>query len=220
MDFNDDFHEELFEEIRKETELEVAKQLKEAEAAAVEEANRKIVEAAEEAERLRKEELRGFTGRDGKDGKDGERGRDGRDGKDGPAGPMGPTGPQGLKGDRGRDGLDGEDGDGIEKAYVNDNYHLTIKLNSGKVIDAGYVRGQAGVNGTKGGRVTGGYSGGGGNSFPLAITQENAGKFITNDGTSLFWDTFDEHGSHNIDGGHARSVYLVSQNTDGGSASG
>jgi len=76
---------------------------------------------------------------------------------------------KGDKGDPGRDalpaipaedGIDGLDGVGVDKAYVDDNHHLTIKLTSGKVIDAGYVRGPAGVSSGKGGRVTGGYSGG------------------------------------------------------------
>ena len=76
---------------------------------------------------------------------------------------------KGDKGDPGRnalpaipaeDGIDGLDGVGVDKAYVNDNHHLTIKLTSGKVIDAGYVRGPSGASSGKGGRVTGGYSGG------------------------------------------------------------
>ena len=127
----------------------------------------------------------GINGKDGQNGKDGAAaaaGRDGTDGKDGRMGPQGPRGapgPVGLQGEAGKDGeaaerglqglpgvdgLDGEDGVGIEKAWVNDNYHLTIRLTSGKVIDAGYVRGPAGVSSGKGGRITGGYSGGGSGS--------------------------------------------------------
>lgn len=129
-----------------------------------------------------KDGINGKDGRDGKDGKAAAAGRDGVDGKDGPEGSQGPRGEPGEVGPRGepgkdgkdgergseglpgRDGLDGDDGVGIEKAWVDDNYHLTIKLTSGKVIDAGYVRGQAGVSSGKGGRVTGGYTGGGSGS--------------------------------------------------------
>ena len=135
-----------------------------------------------------KDGIDGQDGKDGKDGRDGKdgvvaaAGRDGTDGKDGRMGPQGPRGapgPVGLQGEPGKDGkdaerglqglpgvdgLDGEDGVGIEKAWVDDNYHLTIRLTSGKVIDAGYVRGPAGVSSGKGGRITGGYIGGGSGS--------------------------------------------------------
>lgn len=137
-----------------------------------------------------KDGINGKDGRDGKDGKDGEAaaaGRDGLDGKDGRMGPQGPRGapgPVGLQGAAGKDGKDGErgpqglpgidgvdgvDGVGIERAYVDSNYHLTLRLTSGKVIDAGYVRGQAGVNGSKAGRASGGYSGGGGGKNPSIV---------------------------------------------------
>lgn len=168
----DDFHDELFQELQRETELEVARQLEVARREAKEEAERQRKEAEEEAKRLRKEaleerkrkrkeELRGLPGAPGKDG------RDGKPGKDGAMGPMGPAGPQGLKGDPGPRGQDGEDGVGVEKAWVDEEHHLKIKLTSGTVIDAGYVRGKAGVSAGKGGRVTGSsYVGGGtGSSF-------------------------------------------------------
>jgi hypothetical protein len=145
----------------------------------------------------------GINGKDGQDGKDGEAaaaGRDGKDGKDGRMGPQGPRGapgPVGLQGEAGKDGeaaerglqglpgvdgLDGEDGVGVEKAWVDDNYHLTIRLTSGKVIDAGYVRGPAGVSSGKGGRVTGGYTGGGsGSNFYVTGSRydENGDLIIT-----------------------------------------
>ena len=129
-----------------------------------------------------KDGTNGKDGRDGKDGKAAAAGRDGVDGKDGRMGPQGPRGapgPVGLQGESGKDGKDGErgpqglpgpagedgeDGVGIEKAWVDDNYHLTLRLTSGKVIDAGYVRGKPGTSGGKGGRVTGGYTGGGSGS--------------------------------------------------------
>ena len=121
----------------------------------------------------------GKDGRDGKDGKAAAAGRDGVDGKDGRMGPQGPRGapgPVGQRGEVGKDGkagekgsqglpgqngLDGEDGVGIEKAWVDDKYHLTLRLTSGKVVDAGYVRGKPGSSSGKGGRVTGSYLGGG-----------------------------------------------------------
>lgn len=132
-----------------------------------------------------KDGLSGKDGKDGRDGKDGEAGaagRDGVDGKDGRMGPQGPRGAPGPVGQRGEagkdgkdgergpqglpglDGVDGEDGVGIERAWVDDRYHLTLRLTSGKVVDAGYVRGKPGASGGKGGRVTGGYVGGGSGS--------------------------------------------------------
>lgn len=117
----------------------------------------------------------GTNGTDGKDGRDGVDGKDGVDGRMGPQGPRGPQGPVGLrgedgergpKGEPGRDGKDGKDGDpgpdgtGIEKVWVDDNYHLTFRLTSGKVIDAGYVRGKPGVSPKRVGTYIG--SGGGG----------------------------------------------------------
>ena len=175
MDFNDDFHEELFEELRKETEQEVARQLKEAEEAAKEEEERKRIAAIKEAERLRKEELRGFPGKDGPEGPQGPRGEPGEVGPRGEPGKDGKDGERGSQGLSGRDGLDGDDGVGIEKAWVDDNHHLTIRLTSGKVVDVGYVRGQAGVSSGKGGRVTGGYTGGGsGSNFYVTGADYNA----------------------------------------------
>ena len=164
MDFDDDFHEELFEELRKETEQEVARQLKEAEEAAKEEKERKRIADIKEAERLRKEELRGFPGKDGPQGPQGPRGEPGEVGPKGEPGKDGKDGERGSQGLPGPSGLDGEDGVGVEKVWVDDNYHLTIRLTSGKVIDAGYVRGQQGASSGKGGRVTGGYTGGGSGS--------------------------------------------------------
>jgi hypothetical protein len=136
----------------------------------------------------------GINGKDGRDGKDGvaaAAGRDGVDGKQGLTGAVGPRGEpgqdgkQGVPGNDGKDaergaqglpgldGADGEDGVGVEKAWVGDNHHLTIKLTSGKIIDAGYVRGPAALSG-KGGRITGGSSGGGiGESFET--TSKNLG---------------------------------------------
>ena len=58
--------------------------------------------------------------------------------------------------------LDGEDGVGIEKAFVNDEHHLIVRLSNGRKIDTGYVRGKPGTASGKGGRVSGGYVGGGG----------------------------------------------------------
>tara|TARA_R110000764_G_scaffold31979_1_gene72827 strand:- start:155 stop:1069 length:915 start_codon:yes stop_codon:yes gene_type:complete len=72
----------------------------------------------------------------------------------------------------GIDGEDGIDGVGVDKVYLSDNYHLTIKLTSGKVIDVGNVRGAAGVAASKGGRVTGGYSGGGSGSSVSVVGAE------------------------------------------------
>lgn len=123
----------------------------------------------------------GVDGKNGSDGSDGapgaspKNGTDGRDGKAGTQGLRGAKGPVGLQGDKGipglpgvdgtdgrkgLDGLDGDDGVGLQKAWVDDKYHLTLRLDSGKVLDAGYVRGPAGISGAgKGGRVTG-YGGG------------------------------------------------------------
>tara|TARA_R110000823_G_scaffold46965_3_gene120170 strand:+ start:3635 stop:4564 length:930 start_codon:yes stop_codon:yes gene_type:complete len=125
--------------------------------------------------------INGLPGLDGKDGSDGAPGDAGKNGVDGDKGKVGnqglrgAKGPVGIQGDKGisglsgldgtdgRKGLDGEDGEdgvSVEKLWVDDKYHLTIRLSSGKVLDAGYVRGPAGVSGAgKGGRVTG-YGGG------------------------------------------------------------
>ena len=122
--------------------------------------------------------LNGSNGRDGIDGRSGKDGTDGAVGLDGHIGAVGHPGEQGRTGEQGVPGKDGDrgsmglpglnatdgdaglDGVGVDKAYVDDNHHLTIKLTSGKVIDAGYVRGPSGASSGKGGRVTGGYSGG------------------------------------------------------------
>lgn len=136
----------------------------------------------------------GIIGKDGQNGKDGVAGRDGTDGKDGRMGPQGfrgAPGPVGLQGEAGKDGeaaerglqglpgvngLDGEDGVGIEKVWVDDNYHLTIRLTSGKVVDAGYVRGKTGASSSKGGRVTGYSMGGGVSSGVTLVSAEYQGQ--------------------------------------------
>ena len=141
--------------------------------------------------------LNGKHGSDGAVGASGKHGVDGRDGNTGSQGLQGPKGPAGNKGDKGisglpgvdgtdgrtgADGLDGDDGVGVEKAWVNEDYHLTIKLTSGKVIDAGYVRGPSGTSAGKGGRVTGGYTGGGsGSNFYVTGSRydENGDLIIT-----------------------------------------
>lgn len=143
----------------------------------------------------------GINGKDGQNGKDGAAaaaGRDGVDGKQGLTGAVGPRGEpgqdgkQGVPGNDGKaaergaqglpglDGDDGEDGVGVEKAWVDDNYHLTIKLTSGKVIDAGYVRGPSGTSAGKGGRVTGGYTGGGSgaNFYVTNATYNTSGELV------------------------------------------
>jgi hypothetical protein len=143
---------------------------------------------------------RGYTGdkgSDGSNGSDGAPGRNGKDGRDGKAalrGSVGPAGERGAPGGEGtpgkdgkdavappagadgKDGLDGEDGSGIDKVWVDENYHLTVRLTSGIVIDAGYVRGPAGISSGKGGRVTGGYvgGGGGGSGGSIAVTVVSA----------------------------------------------
>jgi len=153
----------------------------------------------------------GVDGRNGKDGIQGPAGKDGSTGLKGPEGNQGPAGPQGLKGEEGKeglrglkgqdgsDGLDGEDGDGIAKAWVSEDHHLMIKLNSGRTIDTGYVRGKAGISG-KGGRVSGGYVGGGGGGGNIIVPPAD--------------------NNNNVDGGAAASVYLVKQHINGGTASG
>lgn len=135
----------------------------------------------------------GADGKDGLDGKDGRDGKDGKDGKHGIQGPRGPKGPVGLRGESGKDGKSGKDGrdgkdgkdgvegppgTGIEKVWVDDKYHLTFRLTSGKTVDAGYVRGPRGNSGGKGGRVTGGtYSGSGGYSpYVTGVTINQDGK--------------------------------------------
>tara|TARA_R110001606_G_scaffold186119_2_gene333562 strand:+ start:243 stop:1262 length:1020 start_codon:yes stop_codon:yes gene_type:complete len=131
--------------------------------------------------------VHGKQGLDGAVGAAGKSGLDGKDGKTGPKGLQGPKGAPGNKGDsgiaglpgvagadglKGLDGYDGEDGVGISKVWIDDNYHLTIQLTSGIILDVGYTRGKAGTSSSKGGRVTG-YTGGGGtggNSAALNIS--------------------------------------------------
>tara|TARA_R110000782_G_scaffold3228_1_gene11901 strand:+ start:5129 stop:6184 length:1056 start_codon:yes stop_codon:yes gene_type:complete len=143
----------------------------------------------------------GLNGKDGENGKDGaaaEAGRDGVDGKQGLTGAVGPlgesgqAGKQGVPGKDGKDaekgaqglpglnGYDGVDGVSVEKAWVDGKYHLTLRLDSGKVIDAGYVRGPAGASAGKGGRVTGSYSGGGSGSnfYVTGATYNEAGELV------------------------------------------
>ena len=116
-------------------------------------------EKAAERESLRGEPGKSIQGKRGKSGKS-VKGDPGASVKGDPGKP-GDPGKQGAPGSPGKPGEDGEDGVGIDKAYVDENHHLIIKLTSGKLLDTGYVRGPAALSG-KGGRVTGGYSGGGG----------------------------------------------------------
>ena len=146
----------------------VRKELEEDQAAAELEA-----EAARKA--AEKEELRGFPGKRGRRGKQSDPGKPGAPGKPGEPGAPGKPGKPGEDGDPGKPGEPGKEGDpgddgvGIAKAYVDENYHLIIKLTSGKLLDTGYVRGPVNLT-SKGGRVTGaaGGAGGGGVSYDLA----------------------------------------------------
>jgi hypothetical protein len=164
----------------------------------------------------------GVNGRDGSDGSPGASGKngiDGRDGKTGPQGLRGPKGPVGLQGDKGipglpgvdgsdgrigADGLDGEDGVGIHKVWVDDKYHLTLRLTSGKVVDAGYVRGPTGAGAGKGGRVTGSYIGGGGVSSTPSETKLTSPTFTYSNGL-LSTVTYA--------GGHTKTLNYNSDNT-------
>jgi len=143
--------------------------------------------------------LNGSNGRDGVDGtsgKDGPAGPKGLDGSTGPVGASGEpgrTGEQGVSGNDGKggltglsgadgvDGLDGEDGVGISKVWIDDNYHLTIELTSGTIVDVGNTRGKAGIASSKGGRVTG-YSGGGGGGTNTASLVISSAHYV---GTNL-----------------------------------
>jgi hypothetical protein len=133
-------------------------------------------EKAAERESLRGEPGKSIQGKRGKSGKSvkGDPGASIKGDKGEPGGPG-----KSIKGQPGKDGEDGEDGVdgvGIDKAYVDENHHLIIKLTSGKLLDTGYVRGPAALSG-KGGRVTGGYSGGGGGggALPQAAREGLAG---------------------------------------------
>ena len=132
----------------------------------------------------------GVPGDVGKNGVDGDKGKAGTQGLRGAKGPVGLQGDKGIPGlpgvdgtdgRKGLDGLDGDDGVGLQKAWVDDKYHLTLRLDSGKVLDAGYVRGPAGISGAgKGGRVTGGYTGGGSGSnfYVTGATYNEAGELV------------------------------------------
>lgn len=99
----------------------------------------------------------------GDPGEQGPKGDPGPKGDKGDPGPKGVDGPKGDTGPKGSDGKDGLDGDGIDRAFVNEDYHLILELTSGKIIDTGYVRGKAGLNASKAGRASigGGGTGGG-----------------------------------------------------------
>ena len=114
----------------------------------------------------------GVAGKQGLTGAVGPRGEPGQDGKQGVPGKAGKDAERGAQGLPGLDGYDGEDGVGISKVWIDDNYHLTIQLTSGIVLDVGYTRGKTGASSSKGGRVTG-YTGGGGtggNNTSLSIS--------------------------------------------------
>ena len=169
-----------------------------------------------------KDGIDGKDGRDGKDGKAAAAGKDGVDGKDGLRGPQGvrgAPGPVGLRGEVGKDGKDGErgsqgppgpsgkdgeDGVGVQKVWVDDNYHLTLRLTSGKVVDAGYVRGPTGAGAGKGGRVTGAYIGGGGVSATPSETKLTSPTFTYSNGL-LSTVTYA--------GGHTKTLNYNSDNT-------
>jgi hypothetical protein len=110
-----------------------------------------------------KKELNSYLKEQERQALKGDPGEQGPKGDPGPKGADGPKGDPGPKGADGKDGLDGEDGDGIDRAFVNEDYHLILELTSGKIIDTGYVRGQAGLNASKAGRASigGGGTGGG-----------------------------------------------------------
>ena len=169
-----------------------------------------------------KDGIDGKDGRDGKDGKAAAAGKDGVDGKDGLRGPQGvrgAPGPVGLRGEVEKDGKDGErgsqgppgpsgkdgeDGVGVQKVWVDDNYHLTLRLTSGKVVDAGYVRGPTGAGAGKGGRVTGAYIGGGGVSATPSETKLTSPTFTYSNGL-LSTVTYA--------GGHTKTLNYNSDNT-------
>jgi hypothetical protein len=93
--------------------------------------------------------LDGNNGKDGRDGNDGEsiRGEKGNQGDQGEAGEAGQVGPKGRDGTNGTDGrdataTDGENGEGIASAKVDTRGHLIVTLDSGRIIDAGTVKGK------------------------------------------------------------------------------
>jgi len=87
---------------------------------------------------------------------------------------------------------------------VYDNYHLTLRLTSGKVVDAGYVRGPTGAGAGKGGRVTGAYIGGGGVSATPSETKLTSPTFTYSNGL-LSTVTYA--------GGHTKTLNYNSDNT-------
>ena len=97
----------------------------------------------------------GSAGTNGKDGKDGANGNDGESirgekgdqggqGEAGEAGQVGPEGKDGTNGTDGRDATatDGENGEGIASVKVDTRGHLIVTLDSGRIIDAGRVKGK------------------------------------------------------------------------------
>jgi hypothetical protein len=131
-------------------------------------------EKAAERESLRGEPGKSIQGKRGKSGKS-VKGEPGASVKGDPGKP-GIPGKPGGPGKPGEPGEPGVDGVGIDTGYVNENHHLILKLTSGRLVDTGFVRGPAGLT-SKGGRVTGGYSGGGGGggALPQAAQEGLAG---------------------------------------------
>jgi hypothetical protein len=93
--------------------------------------------------------LDGNNGKDGRDGNNGEsiRGEKGDQGDQGEAGEAGQVGPKGRDGTNGTDGKtvegkDGDDGNGVATAKIDTRGHLIVTLDSGRIIDAGRVKGK------------------------------------------------------------------------------
>ena len=87
--------------------------------------------------------IQGEKGDKGDQGIQGEKGDKGDQGIQGVKGDKGDQGAKGDTGDVGAAGADGKDGVSIIDAYVDETFHLRIKLSNGKVLDAGYVGAEA-----------------------------------------------------------------------------
>ena len=142
--------------------------------------------------------------------------------KQGPEGPMGPQGPTGEQGPKGEKGDRGDDGRGVTRSWVDKDGNLMVEYTDNTVVNAGKVKDTTP-------KVQGnGVMGGGG--FPQNLNQIGNvkanpadGQVLTFDATTNKWVALDSQGGSgdiNVDGGAAASVYLPTQNRDGGSASG
>lgn len=178
--------------------------------------------------------LVGEQGPAGPRGEKGEQGPAGATGATGPKGAVGPRGPAGPKGDKGDPGEKGDQGEQGEPGPAPDHEWRDTKLRFrkpngswGRYVD---LRGPKGADGRRGPSGPSGFGGGGGvggtadlsglqpatDTPPDEFVVQQGGQWVRASLAQMrFW-----FADKPLDGGSASSVYLPSENVDGGGVNG